>query len=40
MIVWDNYRKTGAANLSAALLKLDGFYSPLEKDPKATLWGN
>lgn len=39
MIVWDNYRKSGAASLSAALLKLDGFYSPLEKDPKATLWG-
>lgn len=28
MIVWDGYRKGGGASLSAALLKLDGFYSP------------
>ena len=40
MIVWDRYRKGGGASLSAALLKLDGFYSPLERDSRASMWGN
>jgi len=40
MITWTDYPRTGSASLSPALSKLDGFYSPLEKDPKATLFGN
>lgn len=40
MIIWDGYRKGGAASLSAAMLMLSGFYSPKEKDRRATMWGN
>lgn len=40
MIVWSTKRRGGGANLDPALAKLEGFYSPLERDSRATLFGN
>ena len=39
MIIWPNYRKSGSASLTNIITLIAGYYSPLDKDPKATLFG-
>jgi len=36
---WTSFPRTDGANLSGQMTKVVGFFSPTEKNPKASLYG-